>query len=344
MEKIIRFGIIGTSSITKHFLEAAVRNPGFQLTAVYSRNLENARAFGAAYDAEYFYDDLEQLASSEHVDAVYIASPNSFHCSQAMEMMRAGKHVLCEKPMASNQREVELMMKTAKEHQVVLLEAMRSLFDPGMQLIRENLPNLGAVRRATLQFCKISSRYDDLKQGKLPNIFRKDMSAGALMDIGVYCVHPLIYLFGIPYDVRAEAVYIQGKAQEMADRIDGAGSVLAAYPGMVAELIYSKITDTHLPSQIQGEEGCMIIEQIPDPKKLTIYYRDGREEVIVVEKDENNMSYELEFFMQAIHQGKEYSHGGLTVKRCHDVSRKAIALMDEVRVKTEIVFPADEEM
>lgn len=84
-----------------------------------------AKAFAQKHGAGSWCTDLEELAEADDVDAVYIASPNSLHCGQAIQMMRHGKHVLCEKAAASNSRELEGMLAAARENRVVFLEAMR---------------------------------------------------------------------------------------------------------------------------------------------------------------------------------------------------------------------------
>lgn len=245
---MVRFAVIGTSRITEKFLRSAENCPDFSLEAVYSRTLERGRAFAQKYGARRVYDSLAGLAEDPQVDAVYIASPNASHYSQAMQMMEAGKHVLCEKALASNLPQAGDMFACAREHGVVLMEAMRSIHDPGFQKIRENLPKLGKIRRADFRFCQYSSRYDDFRAGKPQNIFDVNCSAGALMDIGVYCVHPLLGLFGTPDRILAAPVMLRGG-------IDGAGTILAEYEDKIAELVYSKITSTGLPSEIQGGKG-----------------------------------------------------------------------------------------
>ena len=88
-------------------------------------------------------------------------------------MMKAGKHILCEKSVASNMNEAEEMFRTAAENNVILLEAMRSVFDPGMDALKANLNKLGVIRRATVNYCQYSSRYDSFLQGQDHNIFRR---------------------------------------------------------------------------------------------------------------------------------------------------------------------------
>lgn len=324
---MIRFATIGTSKITTNFLEAAVHAAEFKLEAVYSRDKEHAEAFGKQYGAERFYDSLEALAADPAIDAVYIASPNFLHSSQANMLMKAGKHVLCEKSIASNTAQAEEMFRTAEENHVVLLEAMRSVFVPGMEIIKSNLSKLGTIRKATINFCQYSSRYDSFLQGQDHNIFRRECSAGALMDIGVYCVHALLHLFGVPEQVVGYSDMLRGE-------IDGAGSILTKYTDMIAEVQYSKITNSRVPSEIQGEKGVMLIPMINRPGEVKIIYQNGEQELLSKELPEYDMRYELEYFIRAI-QGKE------EVQSHTDRSLAAMKLMDTVRSQCGIVFPAD---
>ncbi|MDO4272444.1 MAG: Gfo/Idh/MocA family oxidoreductase [Eubacteriales bacterium] len=326
---MIRFATIGTNFITKNFLEAAEKCSELCLSGVYSRGEDTAISFAEQYRVNKWYTDLNKLAEDKEIDAVYIASPNSLHCAQAVLMMNHGKHVLCEKPIASNGEELEHMLETAKKNGVVLLEAMRPVFDPGFKAVCDNLPKLGKVRRVTFQFCQYSSRYDKYKKGIVENAFRPEFSNGALMDIGVYCVHPLVKLFGMPESVRAEAVFLD-------NGVDGAGTILAGYPDMQAELIYSKIADGSLPSQIQGEEGNMLIRQIQDTVDIRIQYRKGEEEIIPVEKESNNMYYEAVEWARLINQG-------LSTEEYDCCSLMELSVMDEARKQLGIVFPADKE-
>lgn len=324
----VNFAIIGTSNITETFLEAAGSVKDFNLKAVYSRSKEKAEEYAKKHGAELSFDSLDELASHKEVDAVYIASPNSLHASQSIQMMRSGKHVLCEKTIASNLREFDEMQKTAFENRVVLLEAMRSVFSPGFEVIRNNLSRLGTIRRASFQYCQYSSRYDKFKNGIVENVFNPAFSAGALMDLGVYCVHPLVALFGMPCKVT-------GSCLKLSNGVDGAGTVLVEYDGMQGELIYSKITASNIPSQIQGEDGTMVIQEIHNPLQVTIYGRGGQAEALDITGKENNLSYELEEFIRLVKDGR-YGHEYLRN------SRMEMELMDEARRQQGIVFGADE--
>ena len=325
---MVRFAVIGTNKITDNFLNAAKLCEDFELKAVYSRSKEKALEFGSKYGVALVYDDLDELAKSNEIDAVYVASPNSLHASQSIKILKGKKHVLCEKTVASNSRELKDMLKAAEDNGVVILEAMRSVFDPGFKAIKENLHKLGTIRRITFQYCQYSSRYDNFKKGIIENAFNPKFSNGALMDIGVYCIHPMVKLFGMPDKILASTIKLE-------NGVDGAGTILVEYDGMQGELLYSKITNSKLPSQIQGEKGCMIIREIPDTRELSIIYNNGEKEEVEINKHENNMYYEAEELIKLIKSKESGSdHNKYSVME--------LKVMDEVRKQLGIVFPADD--
>ncbi len=289
----MRFAIIGTSRISDTFMDAASQVPEFELKAVYSRNREKGQVFADKYGAGLLYTSLEELADSKEVDAVYIASPNSCHAPQAIQMLNGGKHVLCEKPIASDSEELAKMLGAAGQNKVILLEAMRSVFDPGFAMIEKLLPRIGTVRRVAFTYCQYSSRYDRFKQGIIENAFNPRLSNAALMDIGVYCVHPMVKLFGLPKSIQAQSIFLH-------NGMEGMGTVVVLYDSMLAELHYSKITQGYLPSQIQGEQGTMLIYDIPDTKAIELCFGDGRRERIEIDKKKNNMYYEIEEFIRLV--------------------------------------------
>lgn len=327
---MIRYATIGTNFIVDWFLTAAGKCPGLHYSVAYSRREETAREFAAKYGADRWETSLERLAEAEDVDAVYVASPNSLHFEQAARMLSHGKHVLCEKTVTSNLDELKRLLEIADAHGVILLEAMRSAFIPAMALIQDNLGELGTVRRVSLQYGKYSSRYDKFREGVVENAFNPAFSNGALMDIGVYCVHALLKLFGKPERVMADALFLE-------NGVDGAGTILAAYPGMQAELLYSKITTNRVASQIQGEEATMVIEgNLTNPSRIVIWYRSGETKELVPEGQEDTMLPEVREWLRLMESGE----GAAWHNR---YSLMEMELMDEVRRQLNIVYPADRE-
>lgn len=326
----MRFGIIGTNWITERFIEAAQELNEFSLTAVYSRTEERASEFAAKFKVEHTYTDLDQFVTSNHFDAVYIASPNSFHKDQAIQCMMHGKHVICEKPMASNLKEIQEMIDVAKKQKVVLMEALKTTLLPNFISIQENLHKIGKVRRYIASYCQYSSRYDKYKEGIVLNAFKPEFSNGSLMDIGIYTIYPMVVLFGAPHSVKANAFLLESG-------VDGQGSVLFQYNEMDAVVTHSKISNSYTPAEIQGELGTIVIDKIHTPEKIQIFYKDGTVEDISVAQKENSMYYEAAEFINLIQQQQSQSSNN-----SHQHSLDTHKILDTVRQQIGLVFPADQ--
>lgn len=324
-----RFALIGTNRITEQFIKAGSELENFSLKAVYSRTEERAKEFAAKHSIEQTYTDLNEMVQSKDIDAVYIASPNSFHARQAMLCMNHGKHVLCEKPIASNSKELEEMIRTAKKNRVILMEAMKSTLVPNFKAIRENLPKIGKIRRYFASYCQYSSRYDAYKEGVVLNAFNPIFSNGSLMDIGVYCLYPAVVLFGKPQTIKAAGIMLDSG-------VDGEGSILLKYEEMDAVMMHSKITDSYLPCEIQGENGNMVIDKMNTPEKVVIHYRDGTTEEITKTQSCPSMYYEIKEFIDLVQLGKLES-GTNSLKN----SALVMEIMDEARKQVGLVFQAD---
>ena len=323
---MIRFATIGSNFIVHSFLDALCEVAGAKFDAVYSRDYDNGRTLADKYGASKVYTNLDELASDDAIDAVYIASPNSLHFEQSLLMLQAGKHVLCEKPIASNMCEFAQMMKVANDNGVILLEAMKNVYCPGFFAVWDNLVKLGVIRNVIFNFSQYSSRYDKFKDGIIENAFNPEFSNGSLMDIGVYCIHLLLALFGEPNKVNSSAI-------KLSNGIDGAGTILCEYDGFLSTLVYSKIANSHIPSEIQGENATMIIDKISNIEHVSICYNNGRRDEIVIEKN-HTMSYEIEKFLTLIANYDKNTDYNL-------ISMKQMKFLDTVRGQLGIVFPAD---
>jgi len=326
---MIRFATIGTNWITGEFIKAGREISNFTLAAVYSRTEEKAKQFALKVGAERIFTSLKEMAENSEIDAVYIASPNSLHAEQAIFLMNHGKHILCEKPLASNTSEVQAMMEAAKQNKIVLMEAMKTTLLPNFRSVQKHIHKIGKVRRYFASYCQYSSRYDAYKQGSVLNAFNPAFSSGALMDIGIYCLYPTVVLFGKPRHIKANSFLLESG-------VDGQGSILLDYGDMDGVIMYSKITNSHTPSEIQGEEGSIIMDAIHTPQKVEIRYRDGRTEEITEAQLHHPMYYEVKEFIELIETGKQESD----INSYHH-SLMTMEIIEEARRQTGIAFPAD---
>ncbi len=326
---MIRFAVIGTNWITRQFVDAAHETGKYTLTAVYSRSLEQAQHFASDYPVEHLFTSLEALAQSHDIDAVYIASPNSLHFSQSELFLRHKKHVICEKPLASNLREVEAVIACARENGVVLFEAFKTASLPNFLLLQQSLPKAGKVRKAFINYCQYSSRYQRYLDGENPNTFNPAFSNGSIMDIGFYCLASAVALWGEPHSVQATASLLDSG-------VDAHGVVVLNYGDFSVTLQHSKVSDSVLPSEIQGEDGALVIEKISECQKVSFVPRGGKPQDLSQPQHINTMLYEAERFASLV-ENHEVNHAGLAI------SRITAKLLTEIRRQTGVVFPADSE-
>lgn len=339
--KKVRFGVIGTNFITDWVIAGGAADDRFELTAVCSRSIDRAKAFASKYDIRHTFTSVEAMARSPHVDAVYIASPNFMHAPQALACMRHGKHVLCEKPLASNAAEVRAMVEASERYGVALMEAMKTTLTPNFRKVMERMPSVGTVRRYFASYCQYSSRYDRYKSGELPNAFNPALSNGAIMDIGVYTIYPMVVLFGRPECVMASGLILPSGA-------DGQGSALFRYDGFDAVIMYSKISDSFLASEIQGESGTLSIDRINRMGCVTFTPhvanvaggsdRSFAREVVgeTPEGNENDYCYEITEFIDMVVEGRRQSE-----INSHENSLITMEIVDEIRRQLGVSFPAD---
>jgi predicted dehydrogenase len=326
----IRFGVVGTNFITDWVIAGGREDERFELTAVCSRSEETARRFAARHNIPYIFTSIEAMAESPLIDAVYIASPNALHAGQSIICMRQGKHVLCEKAFASNAPEVRRMIESAEKNQVVLMEAMKTTLTPGFRAVQSAMPRIGTVRQYFSCFCQYSSRYDQLKEGVVLNAFNPELSNGAVMDIGVYTIYPMVVLFGRPKTIRANGI-------KLFSGVDGHGNVCFTYEnGLNATVLYSKISNSKLPTEMQGEDGIITLDRINIICEATFTPRNGKKENILPQADRNEYYYEIAEFMDWIQSGKKN-----TGNNSLENSLITMEIMDEIRLQTGVVFPAD---
>lgn len=338
MDKV-RFGVVGTNFISDWVMTGAGQDSRFEAVAVCSRKKETAEAFAARHGIPHIFTSLEEMASSPLIDAVYIASPNSLHAQQSILCMSHGKHVLCEKPLASNAKEAERMIESSERYGVTLMEAMKPTLTPNFLSVKRHLDRIGKVRRYFSAYCQYSSRYDKLKEGIVLNAFNPELSNGAIMDIGVYTIYPMVVLFGMPHKVTASGMLLSSGA-------DGQGTVTFLYDGMEATVLYSKIADSSLPTEIQGEDGTLTFDRINKIGHVTytprvngiVGGRGGKPETenITVPTDKDEYYYEVAEFIDLVLSGRRES-----AINSHCNSLNTIKLIDEIRRQTGVVFPAD---
>ena len=198
----LRIGILGAARIAPlAVIQPSRRVPEATVLAVAARDANRARAFAAKHHIPRVHATYEALLADPEIDAVYNPLPNSLHCEWSLRALERGKHVLCEKPMASNADEAERMVLAAAGSGRQLIEAFHYRYHPLATRMKQIVDSgeLGRVRHVETHMCIPLLRLGDIR-------FRYDLAGGATMDVGCYAINLLRFLTGAePTVVRAEA-------------------------------------------------------------------------------------------------------------------------------------------
>jgi predicted dehydrogenase len=242
MGQAVRWGIVGLGNIASKFAGDLSLLPDAQLHAVASRDGAKSRAFADRFGAEKAYEDYADLFEDPGVDVVYIASPHSFHKSHTLAAIRAGKHVLCEKPLGINAAEVREMCDAASQKGCFLMEALWSRFNPCIhevwELIRQE--KLGPLSSLRADFA-----FPALDRDPSGRLLNPDLAGGSLLDIGIYPVFLAYLMLGIPQQIRVAAHFHTTGVEKQI-------GMLFDYPDALA-VLYSGLT-SH--SEMKAELGC----------------------------------------------------------------------------------------
>jgi predicted dehydrogenase len=199
---MIRWGVVGPGAIAVGFADAMTMVEGGSIVAVASRSSERAQGYADRYDILTRYDDYSALAEDSHVDIVYIATPQSRHADDTLTMLRAGKHVLCEKPLALNEGQAQQMVGEARQRGLFLMEAIWSRFLPAYRSLVDVVGS-GRIGQPLLVEADFGFRRPIEPEHRL---FRADLGGGGLLDLGIYPLQLSTLLLGPVNHVSAEGV------------------------------------------------------------------------------------------------------------------------------------------
>ena len=271
----IGWGVIGATSqvAQKAVLPAIVGSPGARLVAVASERA--ADGDGARFGAARAYRAYAALLDDPEVEAVYVPLPNSLHREWVERAAAAGKHVLCEKPLAPTPADAEAMAAACAAAGVTLLEAYMTPFHPRAMAIETLVASgrLGGLRFARAAFTGVLDRPDDHR-------WRPGMGGGSLLDVGIYCVAPLLAVAGrTPARVEASATLAKSG-------IDASFSGWLDFgDGFTATIECSFEAPERQSLEIVGTEAALLVDRAhtpgPEDAVITLRHRDGRLEEII---------------------------------------------------------------
>lgn len=260
MDKI-RVGIIGAGGAGYTHIQAYQASGYAEVVGIVTRTEEHARMAADKYGIEAWYTDYRELLERDDIDAVSICTPNYLHAQQVVNAAKAGKHILCEKPLATTVEDMEEMIQAARESSVILMNPSHQRFIPTLETIRESLDQLG-----TITFV----RYRYAHQGPYKAMDRKAISqykwffnkkqagGGVLIDLGIHALDLLEWYFG---DVERVQGSLLGTFEQPTESEDTAILLLKFKNGILAELDTSWASEPEFNEfEIYGTGGTIKVD------------------------------------------------------------------------------------
>ncbi len=318
----VRWGILGPGLIARNAIMPAFATvPNATVVAVASRDLGRAQAFAADFGIPRAYDDYAELLADDEVEAVYIALPNNLHAEWAIRAAQAGKHVLCEKPLALNAAEAEAMVAAADEAEVLLMEAVMYRFHPRMReaaaQIQTGVIGMPLLLRASFCF----TMADQANYRNDP-----DLGGGALLDVGMYDVNVARWLLAEePLTALATGILAESG-------VDASVSGLLTFPsGALAHIQCSFASAEHQGLDVVGTGGVMEIARPftawrNDESSIALMVRNEPEEIIFPPADPYAIM--LEHFADCVRGDDEPwlpAEDGISTMRVLDALRRSLA-------------------
>lgn len=314
-EKKIRWGIIGLGKIANKFATDLMTLKNIELVAVASRNQQNADDFAHKFNAKKAYNSYLDLAKDNEVDAVYIATPHSFHKEHTLLCLQNKKAVLCEKPFAMNLQEVTEMISVAKENNVLLMEALWTYFLPQYAYLLEVIETkkFGKLKNVAADF-GFKAIYDLESR-----LFKKEVGGGSLLDIGIYPIFAALSTLGKPDLIDANATFFE-------NGVDASCEIIFHYKGAKATLKSSLIEETKTTAIFTFEKAIVKLDrQFHAPSSVTIF-ENKKEKKIDFNCKTFGYNFEIEHFNTLLREGKTESS-----LMTFNFSKDLIKILDKVR-------------
>jgi xylose dehydrogenase (NAD/NADP) len=331
LAEALRIGILGTANIARSFTQGVRPSKSVKVAAVASRDIGKAQRFAADTGIERHFGSYESLLADREIDAVYIPLPNSLHADWTIRAARAGKHILCEKPLSASAAEARAMFDAAHRHGVKLVEGYPYLAQPQTLKMRELLET-GAIGGPRLIKASFGFTLTDRENIRL----NPQLAGGALMDVGVYPVS-LIRVIAKQRPARVQAV-----AHFTSDERGPAGvdSTLAATlefaGGLLAQVTCSFESAPHRQALIVGSDGliqttCLNHTSAEQPGILRLRAGPGKGIDSSVETTPiNGFLAEAESFARLVREGTEHWTGA-TPEESIDIMMTLEALLLSAR-------------
>lgn len=324
MIKTIKWGILGAGKIAAKFASDLNKTNGIDLVAVASTSLERAQQFALNHHVRHAFGSYEELFNVD-IDVVYVATPHTYHKEHTLLCLSKGVGVLCEKPFAMDEIEVNEMVATARKNQVFLMEAMWTRFLPSTFKVQSWIAEgrIGNIKTIHADF-GFKAAFDEKSR-----LFNPSLGGGAFLDIGIYPAFLSLLLLGYPSKISASSIFSQTGTDETT-------SFIYQYDNQsTAVLNCTVVAHTDCDARIYGENGSIKMHgRFHEATRLTLYTLEGVEvETLEFQRDTFGYNYEIEEVNDCLRNGQIES----TIWSLAD-SNKLIHLLDKTREVAKIVY------
>ncbi len=279
VDKLV-WGIIGTGSIARIFAQGLAQSQTGTLLAVGSRAQATADLFGEEYHVPRRYGSYEALLEDQDVQAVYISTPHPMHAEWTIKAAQAGKHILCEKPLALNYREALSMVEAARRHDVFLMEAFMYRCIPQTAKLIE-LVRAGAIGKIHVIQASFSFHAPFQPEGR---VWSNALGGGGILDVGCYCTSMSRLIAGVATGIDfAEPTSVTGAAHiGVMTRVDEYAIASLTFPGdIIAQLFAGVQMIGNNVVHIFGSEGSILVPMPWLPRS-----QDGASVIVMKREDE----------------------------------------------------------
>ncbi len=327
----MKLGIVGVGNIVKEFLTLIPYLPEYEIEAICGlpRHEEILESLKSQYGIAHAYCDYDSMLESD-IEIVYIGLPNDLHYEYAQRALQAGKHIIVEKPIATNNREAAGLIWLSQAKKRFVFEAISNQYLPNYMKIKELLPKLGKIKLVQCNFSQYSRKYDRFKSGECPPVFSLACCGGALMDLNIYNIYFVTGLFGEPKDVEYYPNIERG--------IDTSGILVLDYEDFKCVCVGAKDCSSAAVNNIQGEQGFICMDSPTNMcEHFSVTLNDGSREEFNLNDYEHRMVSEFKAFADMINNNK-YAECYERLEHAFLVSR----ILTKARRKVGITFPFEE--
>ena len=240
----MNIGILGSGFIVDVFVKNSKMYKEFNLYAIWGRHEEKIRQYEGF---KLYTTDINEFLNDSNIDVVYIALPNALHYEYAYKALKAGKHVLLEKPFCTSVRQAKTLINYAKKHNLIIYETAMTPHSPNYQKAKKYINEIGEIKMIDINFSQYSRRYEKFKNGIILPAFDYKLAGGSLLDLGVYSIHFVVGMFGLP----KHTMYFPNISRN----VDTSGVLVLDYGKFKANMVSSKDTEAPAYALVQGDKG-----------------------------------------------------------------------------------------